>query len=94
MYDPPEPLVNLITFLQTVPVPLLWFVPLLLWAVVAVEPLWAWRLVSRPFVFLFGRKMSSKPSTASTKRKSSIYRRGVSVPTTAKVAREDDDAVN
>jgi len=31
---------------------------------------------------------------SSKRRKSSIYRRGVSVPTTAKVAREESDGLN
>ena len=50
------------------------------------------RALWRPFAFLFNMgKTVDKTGAVSTKRKSSIYRRGVSVPTTVKVAREGDD---
>jgi hypothetical protein len=47
----------------------------------------------RPFAFLFNMgKTADEPGAASAKRrKSYIYRRGVSVPTTAKVRLGEDD---
>jgi len=53
------------------------------------------RALWRPFAFLFKMgRTADEPGAVSTKRKSSIYRRGVSVPTTAKVRRGGEDAVN
>ena len=53
------------------------------------------RALWRPFAFLFNiGRTADEPGAVSTKRRSSIYRRGVSVPTTVKVAREENDGLN
>ena len=54
------------------------------------------RALWRPFAFLFniGRTADEPGAVSAKRRRSSIYRRGVSVPTTVKVAREENDDLN
>jgi len=87
-------------FFQAVP-RLLWLVlRLVLRIFVEFYPQAGGSLMTRAFAFLLNpstyvSKLRGTQGAVSTKRrKSSIYRRGVSVPTTAKVAREENDGLN